>query len=435
MADKFEKAYDWTMRAFSSLRLAVLLLIVLAAVSIFGTFIPQDQQPQFYIQKYGVDVYHDLKLLGLIDLYHSWGFRLVTSLLTLNLVVCSIRRMKGIVRRTFNPTVVRSAESIKALPIFNELPPGRADVLERALVEKRFRIRKTGAIIYGSKGVIGLWGDVVTHISILLILLGALVGSLGFVGTVNVYEGDWTDQYYDWNKGKDEPFGFSLYVDKFTLEHYPTTLRITVRRRGTGQMTGVFETKEGKAFTIPGTDYKVIPVGVDYDKQEALLKIYKGDDLDGVYETGAPDGGTQAPTNFDYTFSLASFSEPILKSVSSGVRIVKDGREQERGTVEINSPLKYGDLTIYQISYARDGAGRFYSGFQIVRDPGLPLVYAGFVLLLAGLFFSFYFYHRQVWICVEEDRILVGGSSNKDIVGFMREYSGVVKRFLQEVEP
>ena len=66
---------------FSSMRLAVLLLIILAAVSVIGTFIPQAQDPQIYIQRYGEETYGRLKLFGFIDLYHSWGFRALVAML------------------------------------------------------------------------------------------------------------------------------------------------------------------------------------------------------------------------------------------------------------------------------------------------------------------------------------------------------------------
>ncbi|HEY3346177.1 MAG TPA: cytochrome c biogenesis protein ResB, partial [Nitrospirota bacterium] len=65
---------------FSSLRLAVVLLIVLAVVSILGTVVPQAQDPLVYIQKYGQENYIRLKQFGFIDLYHSWGFRGLTAL-------------------------------------------------------------------------------------------------------------------------------------------------------------------------------------------------------------------------------------------------------------------------------------------------------------------------------------------------------------------
>ena len=49
---------------FSSMRLAVLLLIILAVVLVVGTFIPQAQDRQIYIQRYGEGTYSKLRPSG-----------------------------------------------------------------------------------------------------------------------------------------------------------------------------------------------------------------------------------------------------------------------------------------------------------------------------------------------------------------------------------
>ncbi|MHB8173117.1 MAG: cytochrome c biogenesis protein ResB, partial [Nitrospirota bacterium] len=382
-------------RFFLSLRLAVFLLIVLAVVSVFGTFIPQGQDPDFYIRKYGVPHYRYLKFLGVIDLYHSWGFRAITALLAVNLLVCSIGRFKRLMQRTLRPNAEKTGEAIKNLRIHNELPasPG-AEILERSLRDRKYKVVKRGSFIYGFKGKLGLWGDMVTHASILLVLLGGIIGSLGMVGTVNVYEGDYSDRFYDWGTGKDKPLNFRLYVDKFTLEHYPVEMKVNVRDINTGARLGTFNAIEGKFFSIPGTKLKIKPENVDMEKREAILYIYDGERFMGSYNTGAPDGGLTAPPSLGYIFTVGSFTGPFLKNIASSVRIVKDGREADRAVIEINNPMKYGGMTIYQTSYARDALGRYYSGFQLVEDPGIPVVWTGFVLLMAGLFLSFFFYHR-----------------------------------------
>ena len=57
-------------------------------------------------------------------------------------------------------------------------------------------------------------------------------------------------------------------------------------------------------------------------------------------------------------------------------------------TLEVNRPLKYGGYTFYQSGYnPRDLA---YTSFEVVKDPGVPVVYAGFGLMLVGLFIVFY---------------------------------------------
>lgn len=426
---------DRFIRFFSSLKLAVILLIIMAAISVVGTFVPQGQEPPVYIQRYGQAAYERLKFFGIIDLYHSWGFRALITLLAANLLVCSVRRLKGRLRQTFSPVIERPEGSIREMKVHNELPaPEKAGLLIEAFSQKRYRIRRDGSSVYASKGVAGAWGDLITHVSILVILLGALVGSLGFVGTVNIYEGDWSDQFYNWNRGGDQPFGFSLYVDELTVQHYPVEAKIEVRERESGKKTGVFSLKEGGRLTLPGTHYSLELESVDNERDEAVLDIYNDDYLLGIYNTGLPDGGQQAPPLFYYSFYLNSVGQQVLKNVASAVRIVKDGRLEKRGIIEVNDPLRYGGLTIYQTAYARDGKGRYYSGFQVVRDPGVPLVWAGFALLIIGLFLSFFVFHREVWVHVGEDRITIGGASSKDMAGFMREYSGIVKEFMLEVE-
>ena len=346
---------DKLYRTFSSLSLAVALLILLAAVSVFGTFIPQGQQPQEYVARYGDETYRYLKLFGIIDLYHSWGFRSITTLLGINLFVCSFRRMKGLINRTFSPSAVKSAEDIKRLRLANELPsPEKADVLLRALAEKRYKVVRDGRHIYGHKGILGPWGDMVTHLSILVVLLGALAGSLGVVGTVNVYEGDFTREFYNWNTGRDEPLGFDLYVDKFSLQHYPVDTQIGIRERASGRKVGVFTVKEGGSFVIPGTAYKLRVDRLDFDRREAALQVYIQDALAGVYDTGLPEGGPQAPPLFFYSFELISFREPILKNVASTVRIMRGGELVNRAIVEVNNPMQVSGLSIYQTSFARD---------------------------------------------------------------------------------
>ncbi len=426
---------DRFIRFFSSLKLAVILLIIMAAISVVGTLVPQGQDPTVYVQRYGQAAYERLKFFGIIDLYHSWGFRALITLLAANLLVCSARRLRGRLRQAFSPVVERPDSSIREMKVHNELPaPEKAGLLIDAFSQKRYRIRRDGSSVYASKGVAGAWGDLITHVSILVILLGALVGSLGFVGTVNIYEGDWSDQFYNWNRGEDQPFGFSLYVDKLTVQHYPIEAKIEVRERESGRMTGVFSLKEGGRIELPGTHYALELDSVDAQQGEAVLDIYNDDYLLGIYHTGQPDGGQQAPPLFYYSFYLNSVGQQVLKNVASNVRIVKDGRVEKRGIIEVNDPLRYGGLTIYQTSYDRDDKGRFYSGFQIVRDPGVPLVWAGFALLIIGLFLSFFVFRRQVWIHVGEDRITIGGTSSKDMAGFMREYSGIIKEFMLEVE-
>ena len=56
--------------------------------------------------------------------------------------------------------------------------------------------------------------------------------------------------------------------------------------------------------------------------------------------------------------------------------------------IRVNSPLKYGGYSFFQTSY--DTIHHDWSGIQIVKDPGVPIVYLGFLLLIVGLVLKFY---------------------------------------------
>jgi cytochrome c biogenesis protein ResB len=60
---------------FTSIKLTVILLLTLAATSIVGTLIPQNEDPAAYVQAYGDFVFRLFSTLGIFDMYHSWWFQ------------------------------------------------------------------------------------------------------------------------------------------------------------------------------------------------------------------------------------------------------------------------------------------------------------------------------------------------------------------------
>jgi cytochrome c biogenesis protein len=84
----------------------------------------------------------------------------------------------------------------------------------------------------------------------------------------------------------------------------------------------------------------------------------------------------------------------------------------------------------YIISYV-DYWGARYTGLQVTKDPGVLVVYAGFILLCVGPVIAFFGSHRKVWIRIMDRKgqasVLVGGSSNRNRLAFEREFSSIVE--------
>ncbi|NNG06788.1 MAG: hypothetical protein HKM90_03570 [Desulfobacteraceae bacterium] len=78
---------------FSSVKLTLVLLIILAITSLFGTLIPQQEGAVEFARGISPGMFQLLSSLNLFDMYHSSWFRIIIGLLALNLIVCSINRL------------------------------------------------------------------------------------------------------------------------------------------------------------------------------------------------------------------------------------------------------------------------------------------------------------------------------------------------------
>jgi cytochrome c biogenesis protein ResB len=78
--------------------------------------------------------------------------------------------------------------------------------------------------------------------------------------------------------------------------------------------------------------------------------------------------GTRRPRSFE---SSVTVSDPVT------------GRTEDR-LISMNNPFSYGGYTLYQSSY-RMGQGPAISYLSVGRDPGLPVVFAGYFSTIAGM--------------------------------------------------
>jgi cytochrome c biogenesis protein len=67
------------------------------------------------------------------------------------------------------------------------------------------------------------------------------------------------------------------------------------------------------------------------------------------------------------------------------------------------------------------------TGLQIKADPGIPMVYLGFGLLMVGVVMS-YFSHSQIWALEREGLFYLGGRTNRAQVSFEREVLEVLEQ-------
>ena len=79
-------------------------------------------------------------------------------------------------------------------------------------------------------------------------------------------------------------------------------------------------------------------------------------------------------------------------------------------------PLSFGmtDLKISEQPSDTTDTETYYSVLGVVRDRGIPFMWTGAALMMAGLVFSFYLKPRRLWVVVENGNVYIGGRTKGD---------------------
>ncbi len=217
---------------FTSLKSVILLLLILSVLSIAGTIIEQNKPLQEYYEVFKPSTVALFNSLGLLDMYHSWWFISCLGLLALNIVACTMDRYAPIMSGLRGKNLILDEALEKTLnpkdKIKYALPVDDVEKKVLELAEKGFggqpvvTITEDGSRHYFfEKGKYSRLAFFFTHVSVLLIFVGALVGSFfGFKGYVNIYEGE-TIGRLETRTGQIKTLDFSVKCNAFTADFYP----------------------------------------------------------------------------------------------------------------------------------------------------------------------------------------------------------------------
>jgi len=451
-ANQKEKGFiDVLFDLFRSLKLTITLLILLAILSIIGTFIKQNAASEEYIRRYGVGLYEVLNFFNLFDMYHSWWFGAILLFLVINLVTCSFHRLPAILSQTFRKTGSEDMEDsmLKALPYVEKIRvpnPMEAKSEEdiRSPLKKWFkklkRIETESAItLYSEKGRFSRLGVPITHLSILIILIGGLMGSLfGFKGFVNILEGEVVDHIYVRMRDKEipKPLGFSVRCDDFRITYYDLqrsekhvkeyTSLLAILENGKEVLKRSVEVNhplhyKGLAFyqSTYGTLHDVT-LGVQWKgrKEKTLLKTFEGEMI--------------SIPNTDARIQLIRYV-PQIHNFGEGVQIVlfKPNQEPQAFWVLKNFPKVDPQRGNDFILTFEGITSREFTGLQVTKDPGVWIVWVGSGLMILGLIMTFFFSHQKVWIRISKApgrEIVLAGSTNKNRVGFEKKFGQLMEK-------
>ena len=450
VASPFSRIWDF----FSSVKLTIVLLLSLAATSIVGTLIPQNEDPAAYFKAFGQYLFQLFNILDLFDMYHSWWFQLLLILLTINIIVCSVDRMSSNRRILFvkKPSFkLPRFRSIKRKEKFddNRSPEQLKDIYQK-FVSRHFHFShieptEQGFAIFGEKGRWTRFGVYTVHFSVVLLLVGGLIGSIfGFDGFVNIPEGESTQRVQLRNSAEVVTLGFEIRCEDFDVSFYDTGApkefrsSLTILEQGRPVLKKdiiVNDPLTYKGIRIYQSSYGSIP------SNEWILSFTSrksGKVYTQKTSVGQPVEIPEKLGSFVIRDLVRSFK---FKGHDVGDAMIGILTPVDGDPVEVALPLRFpsfdkmrkGDVQIAAV----ENVSRFYTGLQVNRDPGVWVVYCGFILMIIGCYITFFMSHQQ--ICIELVRagkkaeVIVAGTANKNKTGIQTKINGFANK-LSKIE-
>jgi cytochrome c biogenesis protein len=327
--------------------------------------------------------------------YQSFLFRLVAGLFCLSLALCSLRRLPVLWRTTFAPPPPEAPAA--SWPVYRrfavQAPATDIAAVARAVLRRRgFRLTDHAAGLCADKGRLVPWGTLAVHLSLQLIVVGALHGRLsGYAGDIVLPVGGSHQLSPDRYPGLSAPV--TMRLDRFDTVYNPD---------GT-----VADWVSNVTLEQHGREPLSRAIKVNHPLAHEGLMIYQMShgSLFGA-QLLAPDGAV---------IREAGLREREILAVddASGLAI-QPLHVTTRGRIayvvyQRDRPFAWGASRPGENIALGGGAARFTvvtpcSGLQIKHDPGLPLVWSGFFLMAAGFFLSLYARRTTIVVAVAATR-------------------------------
>jgi cytochrome c biogenesis protein len=410
-------------RVLADLRFSIFILLVISFCSILGTIIEQDQSIEVYKTNYpltmpvfGFLTWDRIIRFGLDHVYKTWWFFLLIFLFGLSLVLCSFLQQLPSLKVARRCQFFRTTNQFYRLKISTILNFSSFNKIMWRIKESKYSVFQQKNMIYCYKGLIGRIAPIIVHFSMILVLMGTIIGSL---------------------------FGFKAQeiIPKTETFHIQNILN-------TGQLS-----------IIPKTSARINDFWITYTKTKTISQFYS--DISILDNKGNERNRRTISVNYplvsegvyyyqtDWNLIGLRFKNlnneiieyPLVNIVNNRNKVwltwVSNKFELNNGIIAIINNLEgycsvynetgefLGNIELNEIMKIPESISLLEiissTGLQIKTDPGIPIIYLGFFLLMISTLIS-YITYSQIWIIQKNNSIYIGGNTNRAAFEFELEF-------------
>ena len=415
-------------RSLADLRFAIAILLIIAVSSIIGTVIEQDQSIEVYKLNYpltnkvfGFLSWDIILKFGFDHVYKTWWFISLILIFGTSLLTCTILQQLPSLKISRRCQFFRTSKQFQKLKVSTKLSSKKFQQLLFKLKETKYSIFQQKNIIYCYKGLIGRIAPIVVHFSMILILIGTIVGSVNGFKAQEIIP-------------KTETFHIQNILNNGQLTLIP---KVSTRINDfwityTKQTTIAQFYSDISILNIDGNEIERKTIFVNSPARYQGINYYQTDwNLIGLRIQDSNSKILQYPLInllnsqnkvwISWIPSNLTLKQGFIVLIDNlqGYCSVYDELGQFLGNLELNETFNQNiPITLVEILSS--------TGLQIKTDPGIPLIYTGFFFLMLSTLIS-YITYSQIWIVKNNQKIFIGGNTTRAAFDFEIEFFKLIK--------
>ena len=415
-------------RVVADLRFSIFILLLISFFSIIGTVIEQDQPIEIYKTNYsltspvfGFLTWDYIIKFGFDHIYKTWWFLTLIFLFGLSLISCTFLQQLPSLRIARRCQFFRKTNQFSRLQIFTILKNFSFNKILFRIKKNKYSIFQQKNIAYCYKGLIGRIAPILVHFSMILILLGTIIGSL---------------------------FGFKA------QEMVPKTENFHIQNI----------LNNGQLSIIPKTSTRINDFWITYTKNKTVSQFYS--DISVLNNQGKETNRKTISVNSPLIYQNVYYYQtdwnliglrvqetnnevieyPLLNILNNQNKVwltwLSNNNSLNEGIIALSDNLEgycsiYSETGVFLGNIELNELGNFKqpftlleilssTGLQIKTDPGIPVIYSGFLFLMLSTLIS-YITYSQIWIIQKNQKLFIGGTTNRALFDFELEFLKFIK--------